>query len=206
MVHDLKERFYQKNKQILIEESSQHEKNIHKVVAEINRTIKEKLSRGENYHTGGIVGKGQMPTLHVGGLASQFVFAPLHNEIDIRMFRNDLVLTETQQVNLMRMIDAVFTRKDEIMVPKYRKKPVVIEAIQFNNLDDYLKICKWIDESESTFSAAETVEFRTPIILVNTLEGTMAANPGDYIIKGVNGEFYPCKPDIFEKTYEALEE
>lgn len=91
-------------------------------------------------------------------------------------------------------------------MPKYRKKPVVIEAIQFNNLDDYLEICNWIDDSKSTLSAAETVEFRTPIMLVNTLEGTMAANPGDYIIKGVNNEFYPCKPDIFEKTYEALEE
>lgn len=91
-------------------------------------------------------------------------------------------------------------------MPKYRKKPVVIEAIQFNNLDDYLEICKWIDDSESTLSSSETVEFRTPIMLVNTLEGTMAATPGDYIIKGVNGEFYPCKPDIFEKTYKALEE
>jgi hypothetical protein len=89
-------------------------------------------------------------------------------------------------------------------VAKYRKKPVVIEAIQFNGLDDYLKICKWIDESENTLSPSELVEFRTPIMLVNTLEGTMAANPGDYIIKGLYGEFYPCKPDIFEKSYEAV--
>lgn len=89
-------------------------------------------------------------------------------------------------------------------MPKYRKKPVVIEAIQFNGLDDYLKICKWIDDSESTLSSNEAVEFRTPIMLVNTLEGTMAANPGDYIIKGVQGEFYPCKPDIFEATYEVV--
>ncbi|MBT2680042.1 hypothetical protein J7E38_13590 [Bacillus sp. ISL-35] len=88
---------------------------------------------------------------------------------------------------------------------KYRKKPVVIEAIQFNTLEDYLRICKWIDDSESTLSAVETVEFRTPIMLVNTLEGTMTAKPGDYIIKGVNGEFYSCKPDIFEATYELVE-
>jgi hypothetical protein len=165
-----------------------------------------KLAKKTNYHNGGVTGRVQMPTLNAGGLASQFIGAPLRNEIDIRMFRNDLVLTEAQQVNLMKMIDSVFSRKDEITVSKYRKKPVEIEAIQFNDLDDYLKICKWIDGSESTLSAAETVEFRTPIMLVNTLEGTMAANPGDYIIKGVNNEFYPCKPDIFEKTYEALEE
>lgn len=88
---------------------------------------------------------------------------------------------------------------------KYRKKPVVIEAIQFNGLDDYLKIFDWIEASDNTLSASELVEFRTPIMLVNTLEGTMAANKGDYIIKGINGEFYPCKPDIFEKTYDVVE-
>lgn len=87
---------------------------------------------------------------------------------------------------------------------KYRKKPVEVEAVQFNNLDDYLKICKWIDESGSTLSSSEVVEFRTPIMLVNTLEGTMAANKGDYIIKGVKGEYYPCKPDIFEATYDPV--
>jgi hypothetical protein len=87
---------------------------------------------------------------------------------------------------------------------KYRKKPVVIEAIQFNGLDDYLKICEWINQSGNTLSADEMVEFRTPIMLVNTLEGTMVADPGDWIIKGVNGEFYPCKPDIFTKTYDEV--
>lgn len=43
-------------------------------------------------------------------------------------------------------------------------------------------------------------------LYIETLEGVMHAEPGDYIIKGVNGEFYPCKPDIFEKTYERVEE
>lgn len=87
---------------------------------------------------------------------------------------------------------------------KYRKKPVVIEAVQFNGHEDYLKIVEWSRTSENTLSAEELFEFRTPIMLVNTLEGTMAANPGDYIIKGINDEFYPCKPDIFEKTYELV--
>lgn len=87
---------------------------------------------------------------------------------------------------------------------KYRKKPVVIEAVQFNGMEDYLEICQWIDKTPNTLLTEDIVEYRSPIMLVNTLEGTMAANPGDYIIKGVNGEFYPCKPDIFEKTYELV--
>jgi hypothetical protein len=91
-------------------------------------------------------------------------------------------------------------------VAKYRKKPVVIEAIQFNGLEDYLKIVEWSKKSDNTLSTEELFQFRTPIMLVTTLEGTMAANKGDYIIKGVNGEFYPCKPDIFEKTYEVVED
>ncbi|MFE8697984.1 phage tail tape measure protein [Cytobacillus sp. FJAT-53684] len=60
----------------------------------------------ELHHTGGIVGRGQMPNLHVGGLVSQFMNAPKHNEIDVRLLRNEMVLTEAQQANLMRMIDA----------------------------------------------------------------------------------------------------
>lgn len=91
-------------------------------------------------------------------------------------------------------------------MPRYRKKPVVIEAVQFNGVDDYLDICEWIRKSGGTLAPEEVVEFRTPIMLINTLEGTMAANKGDYIIKGVNGEFYSCKSDIFLKTYEAVED
>ena len=86
---------------------------------------------------------------------------------------------------------------------KFRKKPVVIEAIQFNTFEDYFKIVEWMKAKDST--VANEVEFRTPIMLIPTLEGTMSASSGDYIICGVNGEFYPCKPDIFEKTYEAVE-
>jgi TP901 family phage tail tape measure protein len=61
---------------------------------------------GLDYHTGGITGRGQMPTLHTGGLASKFADLPAHNEIDVRLLRNEMVLTEAQQANLMRMIDA----------------------------------------------------------------------------------------------------
>jgi TP901 family phage tail tape measure protein len=61
------------------------------------------------YHTGGIVGKDRLPTLHTGGMASQFMSAPMHNEIDIRALPNEMYLTEAQQANLFRMIDAGFT-------------------------------------------------------------------------------------------------
>jgi hypothetical protein len=82
-------------------------------------------------------------------------------------------------------------------MPFYRKKPVVIEAVQFNGMNG-IKLLEWMNgvECEEDF-LGEYVE-------IKTLEGTMRANKGDWIIKGVNGEFYPCKPDIFEKTYEPV--
>lgn len=83
-------------------------------------------------------------------------------------------------------------------MPKFRKKPVVIEAIQFNNMTDYLDIAKWMVESGSTFEQG----FSYPEMWVQTLEGQMTARPGDWIIKGVAGEFYPCKDPIFRQTYD----
>ena len=62
-------------------------------------------------------------------------------------------------------------------MPKFRKRPVVIEAVQL-----------------------------TRRVQVETLEGTMTGNPGDWLITGVNGEQYPCKDDIFQRTYESVEE
>jgi len=77
---------------------------------------------------------------------------------------------------------------------KFRKKPVVIEAIQFvGNFDE---IEKFVDSD---------AEFRDGKLLVATLEGPLWASDGDWIIKGIQGEFYPCKPDIFEATYERAE-
>jgi hypothetical protein len=78
---------------------------------------------------------------------------------------------------------------------EFRKKPVVIEAIQYTgaNLDEVLQFAE--DDSWE-------YEYEFNKIVIATLEGEMIASVGDWIIKGVNGEFYPCKPDIFEKTYE----
>lgn len=85
---------------------------------------------------------------------------------------------------------------------KYRKKPVIIEAIQFEDNSDCI-----IEIHE--FMGGDTIRVNyedkdNPYLKIETLEGTMKASVGDYIIKGVNGEFYPCKPDIFEKTYERV--
>ena len=85
---------------------------------------------------------------------------------------------------------------------KYRKKPVVIEAIQFkDDADTIQRISEFLDSG----ICVDYSEPQKTVIKITTLEGVMAANVGDYIIKGVNGEFYPCKPDIFEKTYEKVE-
>ena len=79
---------------------------------------------------------------------------------------------------------------------KFRKKPVVIEAVQWDgsNVDEVLGFIL------TTGSAYRKLDNNQ--IAIETLEGTMAASKGDWIIKGVKGEFYPCKPDIFEVTYE----
>lgn len=93
---------------------------------------------------------------------------------------------------------------------KYRKKPVVIEAIKFNGINnveinDFVgKTLKVELESETAYLAGKGVPIFS--LFIPTLEGEMKALPGDFIIKGVNGEFYPCKPDIFEKTYEEVED
>lgn len=87
---------------------------------------------------------------------------------------------------------------------KFRKKPVVIEAIQFTDPGAYPQIVKFTDKKcgpLQTNDPYEPTEFRIPI---ETLEGTHMAMIGDWIIKGVKGEFYPCKPDIFEMTYEPV--
>lgn len=85
---------------------------------------------------------------------------------------------------------------------KYRKKPIIIEAIQFNDDAETLQnLSEFIDNQDLVVDYENK---NNPKIKIKTLEGVMEASVGDYIIKGVNGEFYPCKPDIFEKTYEFI--
>lgn len=84
---------------------------------------------------------------------------------------------------------------------KYRKKPVVIEAEHFT--DENKDRCF---NFVTCNKAAVFDKAGHPYIEIHTLEGVMGASLGDYIIKGVSGEFYPCKPDIFAATYEPVEE
>lgn len=83
---------------------------------------------------------------------------------------------------------------------KYRKKPVVIEAIQWNGIN--LEELKWFMKEKFNGTSVSEIDFE---LKIPTLEGTMTASLGDYIIRGVKGEYYPCKPDIFEATYEPVE-
>lgn len=86
---------------------------------------------------------------------------------------------------------------------KYKKKPVVIEALQFvDKVDRVAELSEFMDNQELVVNYENP---NNPVMKIETLEGVMTASEGDYIIKGVNGEFYPCKPDIFEKTYEPAE-
>ena len=79
---------------------------------------------------------------------------------------------------------------------RYRKKPVVIEAVQWtgDNIDELFKL----EDFKLNYTLVNG------ILGVYSLEGVMWASVGDYIIKGVRGEFYPCKPDIFKETYEEV--
>ncbi len=85
----------------------------------------------------------------------------------------------------------------------FRKKPIEIKAVQFvgGNVDEALRFTGTGAYARQDYPGVENIEIR-----IHTLEGEMKAIPGDWIIRGVQGEFYPCKPDIFAETYEAVEE
>lgn len=86
---------------------------------------------------------------------------------------------------------------------RYRKKPVEIEARQLiDDLRNHSEVAMWINAN----GGEALVPFAEPCVFIETLEGRMRADIGDYVIRGVQGEFYPCKPDIFEATYEPIKE
>ena len=85
-------------------------------------------------------------------------------------------------------------------MPLFRKKPVVIEARRVR-LDGLVELADWCDGTAVCPSSGEKPFPK--FINIKTLEGFMSAQIGDWIIKGVKGEFYPCKPDIFEATYNS---
>lgn len=98
--------------------------------------------------------------------------------------------------------------KGEKTMPKYRKKPVVVEAVRWtgSNLEEIRNFVgsDLIEECVELFDIKRTLKEMLVDIAIDTLEGTMRVDYGDYIIKGVNNELYPCKPDIFLATYEEV--
>ena len=104
-------------------------------------------------------------------------------------------------------------------MPKFRKKPVEIEAMLFDgSTSETHAVYQWIENNTlGSFEPMDVIEGRKPYpasgvsvdprdgrMIISTLEGLHWVDLGDYVIRGVKGEFYPCKPDIFEATYEPV--
>ena len=88
-------------------------------------------------------------------------------------------------------------------VMKYVKKPIEVEALQiFGNITE---IEEFIGNNGEVYITQVGVHSPVTVVIIHTLEGDMIATDGDYIIKGVKGEFYPCRKDIFEETYEEID-
>lgn len=93
---------------------------------------------------------------------------------------------------------------------KFRKKPVVIDAFPCHRLlhwaaNDWKALPDWVRAYYDIKEKGKGILFRPDGMDISTLEGVMTAEPADWVIRGVKGEIYPCKPDIFEATYEPAE-
>jgi hypothetical protein len=88
-------------------------------------------------------------------------------------------------------------------MPIFKKGPIEIEARQFLDDSSSYELLHWINDGQHA-KGKRFADWTNGILIVPTLEGEHIASAGDWIIKGVAGEFYPCKPDIFETTYEAV--
>lgn len=119
-------------------------------------------------------------------------------------YKGDIEFANNEE--LLKKIEKGIKEKEISM--KYRKKPITVEAIQWNefNLEEIKKfvgnplIYEVVDGAWKLGKGRLIVEMK-----IKTLEGEMQVSEGDYIIKGIKGEFYPCKPDIFKQTYEQVE-
>jgi len=91
------------------------------------------------------------------------------------------------------------------VIKRYRKLPVEIEAVEWTGSNEK-EIETFSSGKVNRYTAYEgNTPIETDYLKINTLEGVMTASKGDYIIKGVQNEYYPCKPDIFNKTYELID-
>lgn len=112
------------------------------------------------------------------------------NDLGVESLQEAIVKLKIENDNIQIKLD-----KYEPQVKKYRKKPVVVKAIRFTTVEALKKAFPDISIYEKN---------KVEKIYVQTLEGKMEISEGDYIIKGIKGEYYPCKPDIFEETYERV--
>lgn len=87
---------------------------------------------------------------------------------------------------------------EKSVVRKFRKRPVTIEAMQITSGESVLSIAEWINNPQTGYST------NPPTVWIETLEGRMEGSTGDWVIKGTEGEFYPCKPDVFNKIYQEV--
>lgn len=130
----------------------------------------------------------------------------MHTEIERKFIVTDSTFKQSA-VRIMDIRQGCLARLEyEIPIPKKDAE----ELLSFT-CDRVIHKTRYIIPCEDSMLKWEVDEFHgedadNPYMYIETLEGTMKASVGDYIIKGVNGEFYPCKPDIFEKTYEEVAE
>lgn len=94
-------------------------------------------------------------------------------------------------------------RQGEIM--RYRKRPVTIEALKFDGTLSSLRVIQNYFQTIDTLACDINSSSRVTFWKIATLEGGHIVSVGDYVIRGIKGEYYPCKPDIFEMTYEPIE-
>ena len=87
---------------------------------------------------------------------------------------------------------------------KYKKKPVIIDAIQWTG-DNVSEVLDFVGHLDIQMSNHDVDGIMKTELYINTLEGVMHASVDDWIIKGIRGEFYPCKPDVFKETYDPVE-
>ena len=88
---------------------------------------------------------------------------------------------------------------------RFRHKPTEIEALQFGGGGNRSEALAWARKHRAGREITAGTDDKGHFLLIQTLEGTMRADDGDWIIQGIRGELYPCKPDIFEQTYERVE-
>lgn len=122
-------------------------------------------------------------------------------------FEQGVTIARVQVEEMIQQKMNELEEEKEMSIMKYVKKPVEIEALQiFGNITE---IKEFIGDNGDAYiaDAAYQVGVHPPVtvVIIHTLEGDMKATDGDYIIKGIKGEFYPCRKDIFEETYEKID-